>query len=90
MAITTRPKPQPNPAPMPPDTVVDAFISGAPDATPKLRGVKKGNRQQISLTIAPALLMKLDRLAESQGLTRSAAISMAIHRAIEAELSSGA
>ncbi len=90
MGITTRPKPQANTGLTPPDAAVDAFISGAPDATPKLRGVKKGNRQQISLTIAPALLMKLDKLAESQGLTRSAAISMAIHRAIEAELSGGA
>lgn len=90
MGITTRPKPQANTAPTPPDAAVDAFISGAPDATPKLRGVKKGNRQQISLTIAPTLLMKLDKLAESQGLTRSAAISMAIHRAIEAELNGGA
>ena len=90
MGITARPKPQQSPVQPSSDAAVDAFISGAPDATPKLRGVKKGNRQQISLTIAPALLMKLDRLAESQGLTRSAATSMAIHRAIEAELSGGA
>ncbi|NMG17714.1 CopG family transcriptional regulator [Aromatoleum bremense] len=90
MAITTRLKSQANPVQPPPDAAVDAFISGAPDAAPKLRGVKKGNRQQISLTIAPALLMKLDKLAEAHGLTRSAAISMAIHRAIEAELSGGA
>lgn len=90
MGITTRPKQHENPTPIPPDAAVDAFISGAPDSAPRLRGVKKGNRQQISLTIAPALLLKLDKLAETQGLTRSAAISMAIHRAIEAELGRGA
>lgn len=64
----------------------DAFISGAPDSAasaPKARGVKKGNKQQISLTIAPALLLKLDELAEQLGQSRAAVISMAIHRAIE-------
>ena len=61
MAITNRPKPKTEPAPQPADAAVDAFISGAPDA-PKPRGVKKGNRQQISLTIAPTLLEKIDAL----------------------------
>lgn len=87
MAITARPKPKDDAATLR-DEAVNTFISGAPDAAPKLRGVKKGNRQQISLTIAPALLMKLDSMAEAQGLTRSAAISMAIHRAVEAEAGS--
>lgn len=63
----------------------DAFISGAPDATspPKARGVKKGNRQQISLTIAPGLLLKVDELAEQLGQSRAAVINMAIYRAVE-------
>ena len=62
----------------------DAFISGAPDASaPKARGVKKGNRQQISLTITPGLLVKVDELAEQLGQSRAAVINMAIYRAVE-------
>lgn len=64
----------------------DAFISGAPDSAanaPKVRGVKKGNKQQISLTIAPALLAKIDELADQLGQSRAAVINMAIYRAVE-------
>lgn len=64
----------------------DAFIAGAPDSAasaPKLRGVKKGNKQQISLTIAPGLLLKIDELAEQLGQSRAAVINMAIYRAVE-------
>ena len=40
-----------------------AFISGAPDSSSApTKGVKKGNKQQISLTITPALLAKVDEL----------------------------
>lgn len=63
-----------------------AFIAGAPDSAasaPKVRGVKKGNKQQISLTIAPALLLKIDELAEQLGQSRAAVINMAIYRAVE-------
>lgn len=61
----------------------DEFISGAPDSETKPRGVKKGNKQQISLTIAPALLKKIDDLAEELGQSRAAVINMAIYRAVE-------
>lgn len=61
----------------------DAFISGAPDSAPKARGVKKGNKQQISLTIAPGLLAKIDELADQLGQSRAAVINMAIYRAVE-------
>jgi len=61
----------------------DAFISGASDAETKPRGVRKGNRQQISLTIAPALLAKVDELAAELGQSRAAIINMAIYRAVE-------
>ncbi len=64
----------------------DAFISGAPDSaasTPKARDVKRGNKQQISLTIAPWLLLKVDELAEQLGQSRAAIINMAIYRAVE-------
>ena len=74
MAIT-KPKTKPS--------SVDNFILGAPDAEVKPRGVKKGNKRQISLTIAPGLLVKIDELAEELGQTRAALINMAIYRAVE-------
>lgn len=73
MAIT-KPKPKPN---------ADNFIAAAPDSEPKAKGVKKGNKQQISLTIAPALLVKIDNLAAELGQSRAAVINMAIYRAVE-------
>ena len=76
MAIT-RPKPKNT------QEATDAFISGAPDAEARPRGVKKGNKQQISLTIAPALLVKVDELVAELGQSRAAIINMAIYRAVE-------
>lgn len=61
-------------------TEIEDFIAAAPDAP---RGVKKGRRLQISLTIAPALLDKVDRLAAKLGQSRAALINMAIYRAVE-------
>lgn len=61
----------------------EAFISGAPDSEAKPKGVKKGNKQQISLTIAPALLAKIDDMAAELGQSRAAIINMAIYRAVE-------
>ena len=63
------------------EAATNAFIAGAPDAKP--RGVRKGNRQQISLTIAPELLAKVDALAARLGQSRAAVINMAIYRAVE-------
>ena len=62
---------------------VDDFIAAAPDSAPKVRGVKKGNKQQISLTIAPPLLERIDNLAAELGQSRAAVINMAIYRAVE-------
>ena len=59
------------------------FIGGAPDAAPAVAGVRKGNKRQISLTIAPELLAKLDQLAAELGQSRAGLINMAIHRAVE-------
>lgn len=75
MAITKPKKPT--------AATVDNFISGAPDSTAKLKGVKKGNKQQISLTIAPGLLAKIDSMADELGQSRAALINMAIYRAVE-------
>jgi hypothetical protein len=75
MAITKRTnKPAPN---------ADDFITGAPDGAAKVAGVKKGNKRQISLTIAPELLAKVDQLAAHLGQSRAGLINMAIHRAVE-------
>lgn len=83
MAITL-PKSKPGAAPKAADSAAaDAFISGAPDSAAKARGVKKGNRQQISLTIKPELLDKVDELAAELGQSRAAVINMAIYRAVE-------
>lgn len=66
----------------------DVFVSGAPDAAkapPAVydKGLPKGNKRQISITIAPDLLRRLDEKADAMGTGRSAFISMAIFRALE-------
>ena len=65
------------------ETATADFIAGAPDSGTATKGVKKGNKQQISLTIAPALLVKVDELAAELGQSRAAIINMAIYRAVE-------
>lgn len=67
----------------------DAFIQGAPDAQAQLGslkkqpGVRKGNKLQISLTITPTLLEKVDAMAAEMGQSRAAIINMAIYRLVE-------
>ncbi len=61
----------------------DDFITGAPDGAVKVAGVKKGNKRQISLTIAPELLVKVDQWAAELGQSRAGVINMAIHRTVE-------
>ena len=63
----------------------EAFIAAAPDGdgSPSL-GVRKGHkRRQISLTIMPDLLTKVDALAGRLGQSRAAVINMAIYRLVE-------
>jgi hypothetical protein len=67
MAITRAVKPK----------TTESFISGAPDAKPV--GVRKGTKQQITLTIAPDLLAKVDEMGQS----RAALINLAIYRVVE-------
>ena len=64
-------------------TATADFIAGAPDSGTKTKGVKKGNKQQISLTMSPALLAKVDALAEKMGQSRAAVINMAVYRVVE-------
>ena len=66
------------------ETATADFIAGAPDSGTKTKGVKKGNKQHISLTMSPALLAKVDALAEKMGQSRAAVINMAVYRAVEA------
>lgn len=69
----------------------DKFIAGAPDASvavPKFydKGIRKGNKRQISLTIAPELLRKVDDAAKRTGQGRASIINMAIYRALEGDI----
>jgi hypothetical protein len=73
MAIT-RPKPK----------TPDEFVAAAPDA-PTRKGVKRGRKEQITLTLAPDMLVKVDALAARMGQSRAAVINLAIFRLIEAE-----
>jgi len=66
-----------------PTLSTDTYIDGAPDGGLRLKGVKKGNKQQISLTMAPSLLAKVDELAKELGQSRAAIINMAVYRAVE-------
>lgn len=72
-----------------------AFVDGAPDARkpaaaedagPYEKGVAKGNKRQISLTIAPELLRKVDEVAKRSGQARAAVINMALYRALEGDI----
>lgn len=81
MAIQRKPKTPGNN-----QAAVDAFIAGAPDAAKTQastgsiyeKGVKKGNKRQITLTISPELLRKVDEVAKRTGQARAAVINMAI------------
>lgn len=91
MAITRRPTPA---ASATSTAAQDAFINGAPDASPVTKdssaeyekGIKKGNKRQITLTIAPELLERVDQVAKRTGQARAAVINMAIFQAIEGDL----
>ena len=71
------------------DAAAEAFVTGAPDAaavaTPAAydKGVPKGHKRQISLTIAPEMLRQVDERAKHAGVGRAAFISMAIRKALD-------
>lgn len=82
----------------------DDFVAGAPDAgyvaskpaeeaksavDEEKTGVWKGNKRQISLTIAPDLLRRVDEAAQRTGQGRAAIINMAIFRALEGDIFKG-
>lgn len=59
---------------------VEAFIGKAPDAR---KGVIRGRKEQITLTIAPDLLAKVDEIANRMGQSRAALINRAIYELAE-------
>jgi len=73
-------------------SAADAFIQGAPDASSVEtassyeKGVKKGNKRQISLTITPELLQRVDELAKRTGQSRAGLINLAIYKALEGDV----
>ncbi len=60
---------------------VESFIGGAPDA--RRKGVIRGRKEQITLTIAPELLAKVDAMASRMGQSRAALINRAIYELAE-------
>jgi hypothetical protein len=67
----------------PPQRRTEEFISSAPDAVRK--GVMRGKREQITLTIAPELLARVDQMAKRMGQSRAALINLFIYRGVEGE-----
>ena len=59
---------------------------GRPPTSETTKGVSKGCRLQISHTISPDLLSKVDRLAAAMGQSRAAVINLAVYRLLEQEL----
>jgi hypothetical protein len=60
---------------------VDTFIGKAPDTARK--GVIRGRKEQITLTIAPELLMNVDEIANRMGQSRAGLINRAIYELAE-------
>jgi hypothetical protein len=72
----------------------EAFIAGAPDApiaaaastaSSYEKGIAKGHKRQISHTIAPDLLRRIDETAARSGQGRAAIINLAIYRFLESD-----
>ncbi|KVR30728.1 hypothetical protein WK15_05965 [Burkholderia ubonensis] len=86
MAITKRPDAR-NAA------AIDQFIGGAPDAAASesssqvglTRAPVRRKKETISLGIDPALLARVDAAADRLGISRAAAIAMAVARFVDAD-----
>jgi Holliday junction resolvasome RuvABC endonuclease subunit len=66
----------------------DKFIAAAPDAAAAATeaaaaGVMRGNKRQITLTLSPALLPRIDAAADALGISRAAWISMTMTKALQ-------
>ena len=89
MSISRKPK-----AATPAPDRAEAFIAGAPDAPTAAaastansyeKGIAKGHKRQISHTIAPELLRRVDEAAARAGQGRAAIINLAIYRFLESD-----
>ena len=49
------------------------------------KGVAKGNKRQITLTMAPHLLRRVDEMAQRTGQTRAGIINLAVSRALDGD-----
>jgi len=78
--ISSPPKPKDKPTD---DRGIEEFIRAAPDAAVKGPGVKMGKKVQISLTIDPAQLQRVDDLAKELSMGRAGLINMAINNMLE-------
>ena len=71
---------------MPKSSAAEKFIAAAPDAAGVVtirKGVPRGKREQITHTLPPELLAKIDAQAQSRGMTRAGFINYAISRALD-------
>lgn len=82
MAITSKPK---GPPPIQQNQAdIEKFINDAPDGIKsEKRGVKKGQREQITVTFDTTIISKLDDLAQHEGLSRAALIRMAVRQLLD-------
>ncbi|MGP3590278.1 ribbon-helix-helix domain-containing protein [Vagococcus sp. WN89Y] len=82
MAITPKPKASVTQS-APVQSQIDDFINKAPDGIkPDKKGVKKGKREQITVTFDSSVLETLDELAQQEGVSRAALIRMAVKQLI--------
>jgi hypothetical protein len=51
------------------------------------KGVMRGNREQITMTLPPDTLTRVERMAREAGMTRAALLNLFIHRGLERGLS---
>ena len=64
----------------------ESFIAEAPDAgKPPTKGVMRGTRRQIALTLPPDTVDQIDATARRYGMTRAAYINQAVARALESD-----
>ncbi|KAA6093711.1 MULTISPECIES: CopG family transcriptional regulator [Pantoea] len=82
MAITSKPKS--STAPTQEQAQIEKFINDAPDGNKaEKRGVKKGQREQITVTFDTAIIAQLDDLAVHEGVSRAALIRMAVRQLLD-------
>ena len=67
-----------------PKPSVAEFIEGAPDAEADAPGRPRQPKKQITVTVDPDLVERIDTLARRMGQTRSAMLSLLVFEALEA------